>query len=649
MGWLIREFSKKTIFIFALFVVNCVNGQVNEFVKDLEKKYPNENFLKLLESKKYRIEMKDNKPKVFLDIYSEEILMNEMMTSAQSGEASYSKLRKLKDLEAWTMTPVKDEYKKVKVSQFSTKKELGSQIFHDDIESKVFKFPELKKGAKRCQKESYEFELPEIFDYTILMSGYPILKYEVEIEVDNEVALNYKQYNLDSIPFGFKKTIGKNTTIYRWDFENLKKYKSESLSTPFLYFAPHIRFLIDYYIGKNDDTIRVLQNPQHLYNFNYQFISKLKECNNANLKKTIDSLISGEKDDEIKAKKIYYWVKKNIKYIAFESGFQGYIPREADDIFEKKFGDCKDMANILHKSFKYAKLDSIYLTWVGTDDLPYRIEDFAHPGAFNHMIAVWKHRGRNYILDATNSYTIWGTPSGFVQSKQGFLSIDDKTFEILPIQSVDFMENRKTKNVNIELSSDTLKGSMECILSGYTKDYFLMRIDGQKDNERFQTLKNFMEVGNNKFVLKNLKEYNFDNLDSPLRITCDFHIVNYISKLKDEIFINLFLEKYGTVDDLNDRRISDFKTEFKSIEDVNIELKIPEGYNIKYIPKNENIEYPEFYFNSIFEDKQDKIMLKYEYVNDFIFLQKEKYKSLKEYQNKILEIISETISLKKTP
>jgi len=40
------------------------------------------------------------------------------------------------------MTPFKNEYKKVKASEYKTKKEPGSQIFLDDIESKVFKFLE---------------------------------------------------------------------------------------------------------------------------------------------------------------------------------------------------------------------------------------------------------------------------------------------------------------------------------------------------------------------------------------------------------------------------------------------------------------------------------------------------------------------------
>jgi len=174
-----------------------------------------------------------------------------------------------------------------------------------------------------------------------------------------------------------------------------------------------------------------------------------------------------------------------------------------------------------------------------------------------------------------------------------------------------------------------------------------MGIDGKKENDRFQMLKNYLQLGNNKFTLKDYKEYNLDNLDSPLRITFNFYINNYFSKLKDEIFLNPFLEEYGLSDDLNDQRMAGFKAEYKSIDDVNITLKIPEGYQLKHVPKNENIEYPESYFNSIFIQKEDRLHLKHKFVNDFIFMPKENYRPLKTFQNKIIEFLSETISLKK--
>jgi hypothetical protein len=183
---------------FALLLISSsLQGQVEDYVKKLEAKYPKENFITLQETKRFKIELKNNSPRVSLESYSETILMNDFLRGIGESSVGYSKFRKLTDIEAWSMTPVKDEYKKIKVSKFETKKELDNAIFHDDQEEKVFNYTDLKRGAKRCLRTNYEFELPQMFDYVILMSQSPIEQYDVELEVDNEIAINFKEYYLE--------------------------------------------------------------------------------------------------------------------------------------------------------------------------------------------------------------------------------------------------------------------------------------------------------------------------------------------------------------------------------------------------------------------------------------------------------------------
>ena len=98
---------------------------------------------------------------------------------------------------------------------------------------------------------------------------------------------------------------------------------------------------------------------------------------------------------------------------------------------------------------------------------------------------------------------------------------------------------------------------------------------------------------------------------------------------------------------MNDRRISDIKLDFHSKQSLDLEVEIPEGYEIKYKPKNENIEYDELFFISDLKDKSSTFNLYYEFVHDFIILPKSKYKNLKDFQNKVIDLLSETISFKK--
>ena len=58
------------------------------------------------------------------------------------------------------------------------------------------------------------------------------------------------------------------------------------------------------------------------------------------------------------------------KYVAFEDGMGGFVPREAGLVCSRRFGDCKDMASILTAMNRAAGIPA-YFTWLGTRDLPY--------------------------------------------------------------------------------------------------------------------------------------------------------------------------------------------------------------------------------------------------------------------------------------
>ena len=51
-----------------------------------------------------------------------------------------------------------------------------------------------------------------------------------------------------------------------------------------------------------------------------------------NLKKITDSICLNKKTDSEKAQAIYLWVQNHMKYVAFEDGMEGFVPRQAADV-----------------------------------------------------------------------------------------------------------------------------------------------------------------------------------------------------------------------------------------------------------------------------------------------------------------------------
>ena len=94
------------------------------------------------------------------------------------------------------------------------------------------------------------------------------------------------------------------------------------------------------------------------------------------------NLIENTIDKDDKARLIFNWVQDNIKYVAFEDGMGGFIPRPAASVCHKRYGDCKDMASIITDMLRYAGIKG-NITWVGSDELPYDYTEIADGHIFN--------------------------------------------------------------------------------------------------------------------------------------------------------------------------------------------------------------------------------------------------------------------------
>ncbi len=68
---------------------------------------------------------------------------------------------------------------------------------------------------------------------------------------------------------------------------------------------------------------------------------------------------------------------------------RGLIPHPASYVCEKRYGDCKDMANLIVSMLHMAGVNNAYHTWIGTRDLPFKYTEFPTPIVDNHMIATY--------------------------------------------------------------------------------------------------------------------------------------------------------------------------------------------------------------------------------------------------------------------
>lgn len=605
MNWL--KLSNKKVFCFVLLGFISIKVQAQKTLQEYKTIYPNFNELVLNDTQNYDISIADKKIKIIQDNHYEAMILSENGIQNNKESFSYSGLIQLKEYDAYTVINDNGKERKIKVSQTAEKQAQESAIFYNDVKERQLTFPNLEAGAKKVYNYQTEFMDPYLLHKFIFGGNVPILNSSIEIKTDKEITIGFKIFNDPNNNIAFSKIEKKGKWIYKWTLKDIKPVKFEENSPGFLYVIPHVNIFIKNYTV-DSKVVEVLGDENKLFQYYKGFVKNLNQDENADLRDLSLALTKNQTNDVDKIKSIFYWVKDNIKYIAFENGYEGFIPREASFVFERKFGDCKDMASIISNMAKYANIKNVTIAWIGTRSIPYSYSELPTPSVDNHMIAVFKNGEEYLFLDATDKETRYGIPTAFIQGKEAMFN-DNGNYKIIPVPIVAPEKNEIKEVVNLSIDKTKLVGSGALELIGYNRSHILSKIGDASNKTRFEMIKSIVIKGNNKFNLKEYTEENREDRDKPYKINFNFDLDNYIVKVDKEIYINLFLDKIYEKMTIEKDRISKFEFEFLTFFNTQYELEIPQNYSVKYLPKNFSLDNDVLKADFVYEIKNNKLLL----------------------------------------
>ncbi|PZD78802.1 transglutaminase [Mesonia sp. K7] len=634
---------------FLLFFIASLStqAQYSQEYKNYKNKYPNAHSVRLQNHVKLNLEVKRGDIEITREVIEEDLYLDESANYNSKKSLKFSSFFELGKIKASSFSFNEDKYEEFKVSDFTQKDHLDGS-FHDDTKILSYIYPNLKKGSKSKLEYTEKIKNPRFITPFYFSDFFPIVDQKFVVETDKEIDIRFVKVNMDdfNVKYTTEQKRGKN--IHTWEIKNVEKVKSESNTPSYSKIFPHIIPIINSYQG-NDDKINILRNTQDLYNWYYDLTKNLNEEEPSEaLIKTTKELIKDKTSEFEKVKTIYYWVQQNIKYIDFEYELGGFIPREANAVYEKKYGDCKDNSSILKEMFEIANIKG-YLTWIGTRDLSYTYNNVPTPLSDNHMILTYKtSEGKNYYLDATGRYLSIEYPSSFIQGKEALIGNGKNGFDIQMVPYVEAKKNKYIDSTYIKIENDKLIGQSQTSISGYLKLDLFSDLERNKSEQDLRNVyKAYVEKGNNKFIIEDFEEINKFGYEEPFELKYSFTIQDYVKTIGDEIYLNPNLNKDLIHLKFDPDRVHSYEQDYKKYFRYVNTFDIPEGYKVTYMPESLSIKNDLLSINISYEIKNNQLIANQEFTLDFIEINTQEQKELNSFIKQISKQYNETIVLKK--
>ena len=157
-------------------------------------------------------------------------------------------------------------------------------------------------------------------------------------------------------------------------------------------------------------------------------------------RRKVHALVDGLSDDREKIKVLYGFLQQNTHYVGIELGIGGWQPYDAAYVYNKKYGDCKALANYMVALLKEAGIRACpVLIRAGTE--AQAIDTGFACIQFNHEIAV-AFAGKDSVwLECTSPSLPAGYLSGFTADRDALL-LDEQGGHIVHTPVYGIRENR---------------------------------------------------------------------------------------------------------------------------------------------------------------------------------------------------------------
>jgi len=465
------------------------------------------------------------------------------------------------------------------------------------------------------------------FEFQDIYESLPVAKASYEVVAPSFVKMNFvmKGQNTSWIKQTKEEKNGK--VYYRFTASDVPAPKSFDHVPSWRYYVPHVLTYVTSYrlTGAKKDSV-LANSPDDLYRHLYNNVRSKNLKLDTFLTKTVDQITKDDMTQREKAAHIYKWVQENIHYVAIENGMEGFVPRPADTVFKRKYGDCKDMSSIISAMCQRVGIKA-YFAWIGTSELPYTFDE-TPIHISNHMICAVKLDDDWVFLDGTHALLPFGCNRDDIQGKEAMIAIDEHNYKIVTIPVEPATKNITLDSTHITIDENKLTGNLQQLYKGYGAwniGYGLMY--NKKEEDKKKMIKALTARGTNKYSLGKYSISTDQSGNKDVTVKAEFSVDGYVQHIGKECIVNMNLLRHAGDEhiDTKDRTVANY-FEYKNRQKEVVVMDIPKGYHVSYLPPAAKGSLDDVWNYSItYNADKDKVTLTKEYEVNAISIDVDKF------------------------
>lgn len=359
-------------------------------------------------------------------------------------------------------------------------------------------------------------------------------------------------------------------------------------------------------------------------------------------KDIMPTVLKGTTDDLSKAKAVYNYIKKQIKWNNY---YGKYSEENIKNVVEMRSGNVADINLSLIAALSAANLDAEAVILSTRDN---GIVNKLYPvmSDFNYIVAKVNIADKSYLLDATEPLLPFGLlPLRCINDQGRVINLKKPSYWI------DLKAEQKNVTNYVLFGTLTPEGKIKGTITTYTLGY--AAFNRRKEIKKYNSIDEFVEKLDEQMPKLSIVKHeilNIDSVENTLTEKYDVEFSVFDGKVTDQLYFSPFFINRITKNPFNlNERTYPVDLGAASDERINISIALPEKYELIEKPKDMAIALP---------DNGGKYLLQTNLMDDKMTVSQilqfsnaiypaDHYLSLKEFYSRIIQNQKKDLLLKK--